>query len=119
VVESVRLAVGEGLYTALNLLVFPGVTDLPAEVDALERLIEETGLQMVHLRNLSLDPRLYLEHLPGKLLDSGEPLGLRRLALRLKRRFPSLDLGYFNRPREDFAEPLVDRLPWMQEALGA
>ncbi len=119
VAESVRAAVGEGLFTALNLLVFPGVTDQPAEVEALERMVEETGLHMVHLRNLSIDPRLYLEHLPAELREGRGAIGLRELAVRLKRRFPTLDLGYFNRPREDFASPRVDELPWAREALGA
>ncbi|MFU8857457.1 MAG: radical SAM protein [Deferrisomatales bacterium] len=119
VVESVRVAVGEGLYTALNLLVFPGVTDQPGEADALERLVEETGLHMVHLRNLSIDPRLYLEHLPPAVREGRGALGLRSLAVRLKRRFPRLDLGYFNRPREDFGSPLVDELGWAREALAA
>ena len=111
------MASGEGLYTALNLLVFPGVTDHPVEVEALERLVAETGLDMVHLRNLSIDPRLYLGHMPKDLLDSGEALGLRNLAVRLKRTFPKLELGYFNRPKEDFAQPRVDELGWAREAL--
>ena len=118
VVESVRVAVGEGLYTALNLLVFPGVTDHPVEVEALERLVGETGLHMVHLRNLSIDPRLYLERVPRDRLEGAEPIGLRNLALRLKRGFPRLDLGYFNRPKEDFGEPLVDRLGWAKDEGG-
>jgi pyruvate-formate lyase-activating enzyme len=116
VVSSLRTAVDEGVYAALNLLVFPGVTDLPAEAEALERLIEETGVRLVHLRNLSIDPRLYLECLPPDALR-GAPIGLRKLALRLKRRFPTLDLGYFNRPREDFGRALVDELPWVREGL--
>jgi len=117
VVESVRVAVGEGLYVALNLLVFPGVTDHPDEVAALEDLVAETGLAMVHLRNLSIDPQLYARHLPAELLDSPAHLGLRTLAQRLKRRFPALDLGYFNRPKEDFAAPRVDELDWARQAL--
>lgn len=118
VVESIRTAVDQGLYTALNLLVFPGLNDLPREAEALEDLIERTGVHLVHLRNLSLDPRLYLEALPLSVF-AGEPLGLRTLALRLKRRFPRLDLGYFNRPKEDFSRPLVDELPWVRDALGS
>jgi pyruvate-formate lyase-activating enzyme len=118
VTESVRVAVGEGLFTALNLLVFPGVTDHPAEADALERFVEETGLHMVHLRNLSIDPRLYLEHLPPGLREGRDATGLRAMAVRLKGRFPGLDLGYFNRPKEDFATPRVDELPWARAVLS-
>lgn len=118
VVESVRVAVGEGLYVALNLLVFPGVTDHPEEVAALEDLIAETGLHMVHLRNLSIDPQFYAQHLPTALLESPAHLGLFTLAQHLKRRFPALDLGYFNRPKEDFGAPRVDELEWAREALA-
>ncbi|HSH69757.1 MAG TPA: radical SAM protein [Deferrisomatales bacterium] len=118
VVESIRVAVGEGLFVALNLLVFPGVTDHPAEVAALEGLIADTGVHMVHLRNLSIDPQLYADHLPAELLSSTDHLGLRTLAIRLKRRFPAVDLGYFNRPREDFSRPRVDELDWARQALA-
>ncbi len=118
VVASVHAAVEEGLYTALNLLVFPGVNDRPEEVDALERLIDATGLHMVHLRNLSIDPALYLGHLPARLRSGAGAIGLRNLAVRLKRRFPRLDLGYFNRPRESFGAPVVDALGWAREAAG-
>ncbi len=118
VTASIRGAVEAGLYTALNLLVFPGVTDLPEEAEALERLIEDTGLHMVHLRNLSIDPRLYLEHLPARVRDRDDAIGLKALAVALKRRFPRLELGYFNRPRELFDTPLVDELPWARAALA-
>lgn len=115
VVESIKASIKEGLYTALNLLVFPGVTDLPVEVEALERLISETNLNMIHLRNLSIDPQLYLDRLPAELLESGEPMGLLTMAKRLKKKFPNLDLGYFNRPKELFDSPLVDELPWVSD----
>jgi MoaA/NifB/PqqE/SkfB family radical SAM enzyme len=105
--ETVRRAVDAGLYTTLNLLIFPGVTDLPEEVEALERLVEKTGLHMVHFRNLSIDPRLYLEHLPPGTGRREDALGIRNLALRLKRKYPKLDLGYFNRPKEFFSKPLT------------
>jgi len=110
VIESIKTATGEGRYTALNLLVFPGLTDLPSEVEALESLIAETGLNMVHFRNLSIDPRLYLEKLPAQHLNSETPLGILNTAKRLKKNFPKLDMGYFNRPKELFETPLVDQL---------
>jgi MoaA/NifB/PqqE/SkfB family radical SAM enzyme len=111
VVESMRRAVDAGLYVSLNYLIFPGVTDLPEEVEALEALVESTGLHMVHFRNLSIDPRLYMDALTREnpeLASRQDAIGIRRAALRLKRRFPRLDIGYFNRPKEDFDEPLTD-----------
>lgn len=105
--ESIGLAVGEGLYTALNYLVFPGVTDLADEFEALCALVERTGLNMVHFRNLSIDPRLYLGALPEDLWRGQRPLGIKKCALALKKRFPGLEIGYFNRPREAFGAPLT------------
>lgn len=106
--ESIKTGVGEGLFVALNLLVFPGVNDLPEEADALMELVNRTGLNMVHLRNLSIDPMLYLGSLDNSIRRRGDAIGIRNLAVRLKSAFPKLDLGYFNRPKEAFAQPLVD-----------
>lgn len=106
--ESVRMASDAGLYVSINLLVFPGISDLPEEVDALFSLVSETKADMVHLRNLSIDPRLYLDSLDPALRKRRDAIGIRNMAIRLKREFPDLDLGYFNRPKEDFKRPLVD-----------
>lgn len=108
VCESLKRATGAGLYVSVNLLVFPGVSDLPEEVDALFGLIEETKVNMIHLRNLSIDPRLYLDSLAPPLRKRRDAIGIRNLAVKLKREFPAIDLGYFNRPKEDFKRPLVD-----------
>lgn len=97
--ESVRRAAAEGLFVALNYLIFPGVTDRAEEVEALERLIEETGLHMVQAKNLCIDPRLYLQTVPP---PRGETLGIAGFLRRLRERFPALDVGYFNRPKERF-----------------
>jgi pyruvate-formate lyase-activating enzyme len=105
--KSIGLSVKEGLYTALNYLIFPGVTDLPEEVDALFELVNSTGLQMVHFRNMSIDPRLYLENLPKEIKEAKGAIGIRNAALKLKREFPRLDIGYFNRPKEEFGAPLT------------
>ena len=99
VVASIRTAVDHGLFTSLNLLVFPGVTDQPAQVEALLELIRTTGIHMVQMRNLSIDPRLYLELFPEA---GGGTVGLRELVRRLEEAFPALEIGYFNRPKERF-----------------
>lgn len=93
--ESVRRAREMGLYTMINLLVFPGISDTQAEVDALEGLIRRTRVHFLHLKNLCIDPQLYQEHLP---LEHTPALGMRCMAETLKSRFPDLELGYFNQP---------------------
>ncbi|PLY02596.1 MAG: radical SAM protein [Desulfuromonas sp.] len=98
VMESVRRARANGLYTMLNYLVFPGVSDQRPEVDALADLVEETGIDMIQMRNLSLDPTVYWEATG----EEGEGIGMRTMLDELKRRIPKLQFGYFNRTKENF-----------------
>jgi pyruvate-formate lyase-activating enzyme len=98
VLESIRRAKKNGLFTMLNYLVFPGVSDREEEVAALETLVEELGVDLIQMRNLSLDPVLYREAMGV----AGEGMGMTAMLDRLKRRVPRLQFGYFNRTRENF-----------------
>ena len=97
--EGLRRAVAEGLFVSLNYLIFPGVTDREEEMEALEALIEGSGLHMVQTKNLCIDPALYLNTVPPA---RGAVIGIAGFLDRLRERFPSLDVGYFNRPKERF-----------------
>ena len=97
VTESLVKAKGKGIYTSINLLVFPGVTDRENEVEGLIRLIQRTRLDLIQMRNLNIDPDLYL-----KAMGKGEGIGISQMIDRLKQEFPSLQFGYFNRTRESF-----------------
>ncbi|MBE3576072.1 MAG: hypothetical protein IMW99_11610, partial [Firmicutes bacterium] len=77
------------------LLVLPGFTDRPEEVEALGDLIAETGLQRVQLRNLNVDPDWLSPLLPPA---EGRPLGVAGLVKALRRRFPRLELGSYTLP---------------------
>jgi pyruvate-formate lyase-activating enzyme len=98
VVESLRLSREMGLYTMVNYLVFPGVSDREAELEALGGVIRETGVQFLHLKNLCIDPQLYLGSMPS---DSSPVLGMRRMASDLTENFPGLSIGYFNQAVRD------------------
>ena len=98
VVASVKLAKERGLFTMINYLVSPGVTDSPAEVEALLRFLGETGVDMLQMRNLSIDPDYYNRQMGA----SGRGVGMYRLLERIKREFPKVQFGYFNRTRERF-----------------
>ncbi len=100
VLAGVRTSVEAGLNTSINLLLFPGVTDREEEVEALLGLIRSTGVHMIQLRNLSIDPELYLSALPEA---RGKLLGISALIALLQREFAGLALGYFNRPKEEFS----------------
>jgi pyruvate-formate lyase-activating enzyme len=99
VMESIRMAKALGCFTAVNLLVLPGVSDRREEVAGLLRLVHETGLDLLQMKNLNIDPRRYLEVLPS---PRSNPVGMRELLRMIRRDTPQVDIGYFNRPKEHF-----------------
>jgi molybdenum cofactor biosynthesis enzyme MoaA len=98
VMDSVRIAKKIGLFTSINYLVFPGYTDREEEVGKLKDLIAETGIDQVQMRNLSLDPSLYLNAVKRPV---GKAIGVKNLLAMLKKEFPFLTIGYFNLPESD------------------
>jgi molybdenum cofactor biosynthesis enzyme MoaA len=102
--ETLRIARDGGLYIALNLLTFPGVTDRSGEVDALERLIAEFGVHQVQTRNLALDPEQYLA-LARQHADRSPSIGIPSMIRRLRRSRPGLMIG-------NFARGLSERPGW-------
>jgi len=98
VLDSVKTAKKIGLFTSINYLVFPGYTDREEEVEKLKALITNTGINQVQMRNLSLDPSLYLHAVRR---PKGRAIGVRNLVGMLKEEFPSLVIGYFNLPAKD------------------
>lgn len=103
VVRSLKVASDNGVHVAINLLIFPGITDLKDEYDGLIRLVRECGIHMIQLRNLNIDPDLYLDAV-GRPEETG--MGIRTFLECLKRDCPDLILGYFNRPRNRFSQKL-------------
>jgi len=95
VVESIFLAREMGLYTMVNYLVFPGVSDREGEITAMTALVQKTGLNFLHLKNLCIDPVLYLDAMPE---ERSHAVGMKRMAEMLKGACPDLELGYFNQP---------------------
>jgi len=105
--ESIRRSKALGLYTTINYLVFPGVTDREEELEALLDLVRETGLDMIQMRNLSIDPELYLSAVPPA---RGKCVGIRTVLRAIRREFPRVEIGYFNRPKELFGTCLCETL---------
>jgi len=98
VLRSVGIARENGRFTMINYLVSPGVSDAPAEVEALLEFVGKSGVDMIQMRNLSIDPELYNREMGV----SGKGVGMYRLLERLKREFPRLQFGYYNRTKENF-----------------
>jgi pyruvate-formate lyase-activating enzyme len=106
VIESIHRAKELGIHMAINLLVFPGVTDREEEVERLISFVRKTEIDMIQMRNLNIDPDLYLQAIgPG----GGEEIGISEMMDMIRKEFPHLILGYFNKTKEAFSHhPLQD-----------
>lgn len=96
VVRSIRLAKKRGIYTALNLLTFPGVTDRQGEMDALCELVGSARVDQVQVRSLAIDPEQYLA-VAERTSAGGTPRGMRTLLGRLRGARRGLVIGNFAR----------------------
>ena len=95
--ESLKRARDAGVYSSINLLSFPGMIDREREVEALIGFVKETGLRLIQLRNLNIDPEVLLPRMPA--LDSmGKALGIRAMIEIIKRELPEVEIGNFTRP---------------------
>lgn len=76
------------------------MSDTEAELAALTDLVTEHKVDFVQLRNLNLDPELYLSvaRKSGALADPARlaSMGFKNFRKRLKKACPWLRFGYFN-----------------------
>ena len=100
VVASIAVAKKHNKFVSINLLVFPGFTDQRQEVKRLCAFIKNMGIDMILMRNLTIDTHYYSNQLRLKAASS---LGMIALIKELRTQFPSLKLGYFNIPKEKFS----------------
>jgi pyruvate-formate lyase-activating enzyme len=94
--EAIRLACRRGVYTAVNLLTFPGVTDQEGEAEELCRLVSRERIDQVQVRSLAIDPDKYLS-VAERHSAGGPRIGLSGLIRRLKRARQGLVIGNFAR----------------------
>jgi pyruvate-formate lyase-activating enzyme len=95
VVESIKFAKSKGVFVSLNLLVYPGLTDGLDEVELLVRYLKETGIDMIQLRNLNIDPDFVEQKIPPALK---EPLGIEGMIRYIEEQVPGIIIGNFSRP---------------------
>jgi pyruvate-formate lyase-activating enzyme len=93
--RSIQIMKANGRFASINYFVLPGFTDQEEEFQALCQFIEQTGLDLIQMRNLNIDPQWVLEHMP-EARKPGRAMGVRNLMTRLGERFPDLRFGYFN-----------------------
>lgn len=101
VTRSLCIAKKAGRFTMINYLISPGVSDAPEEVETLLDFVAKTGVDLIQMRNLSIDPHYYNQAMAVK----GKGIGIYNLLQRLKKEFPGLQFGYYNRTRENFYPP--------------
>ena len=83
-----------GRHVSLNYFVLPGFTDTNDEFNALCELIDTCHPDLIQLRNLNMDPEMYIraiQHQPDEKV-----MGIRHWHAQLNNRFPHLKFGYFN-----------------------
>ncbi len=90
---SIRYALEHGVYVSLNLLYFPGFNDRPEEIASWKDFFREQPIQMIQIRNLNLDPDVFLETMPK---TSGKPLGAKMFIHTIQQAFPSMVIGSFS-----------------------
>lgn len=95
VLKSIRVAKAEGLYVNVNLLVFPGYTDREQEAEGLVRLFNKKGVDVVQMRNLSIDPWWHIREVPR---PKGRAMGIRELIKLFRKELPETRIDYFNTP---------------------
>ena len=98
IIESLKVVNSYGKWSSINYFVFPGMTDMIEEYEALRKLIKETNVSMIQWRNFNIDPDWYLQQIEVK--ETGEFIGIKQLMDLIHEEFPGLKYGYFNPPIE-------------------
>jgi wyosine [tRNA(Phe)-imidazoG37] synthetase (radical SAM superfamily) len=93
---SMRVAREKSVYLALNLLVFPGVTDREEEVERLRALVRRVKVDQVQVRSLAIDPDVYWE-IARDRGGRGRALGVPALVRALRGARKGLVVGNFAR----------------------
>ena len=99
VIRSIEIAKKHNKFVSVNLFVFPGFSDSKEQIKALLAFVKNTGVDMLQMRNLNIDPDFYFETLGCKDFS---PKGISFLVSVLNKEFPRLKIGYFNLPKEKF-----------------
>jgi wyosine [tRNA(Phe)-imidazoG37] synthetase (radical SAM superfamily) len=91
---SLRAMKAGGDYASINLLTLPGVTDEEEELEAIIRLIDDTDIDLIQMRNLNIDPEWYLQAIGYHA--AGRRLGILEMMAKISESHPQMKFGYFN-----------------------
>ncbi len=105
--KSLRYASEQGVYTSINYLIFPGVTDREEEIEAMIEFAKRTKLKLIQMRNLNIDPESYLELIPPA---QGEILGMKQMLEIYREELPDVVIGsYTHVPPQGLARPKLTK----------
>lgn len=90
--KSLRYATDKGVYTSINYLIFPGVTDREEEIEAMIGFAKRSGLRLIQMRNLNIDPESYLELIPKA---QGEIYGMKTMLDIFRQELPDVVIGSY------------------------
>lgn len=90
---SIHYAKKKGCHVSVNMLLFPGLNDQLAEVAAWQAFLQDTGVDMIQLRNLNMDPDELRRELP-EFSEAG--LGIPTMVRQLQEALPALRFGSFS-----------------------
>jgi len=93
--ECIKKAKENRLFVSLNYLYFPGINDTEPELEALVELLNTFRVDFIQMRNLNLDPEIYLQLVVGETENEGR-MGLKNFMKRVRKNCPWLEFGYFN-----------------------
>lgn len=91
---SLRAMKNSGGFVSINLLTLPGLTDEQEELEAIIRLIDDTDIDLIQMRNLNIDPEWYLQGIAYR--PTGRSLGILQMMTRINEAHPQVKFGYFN-----------------------
>ena len=91
--NSIKYALDKNVYVSLNMLYFPGFNDREEELEAWIKFFEELPVQMIQVRNLNIDPDIFLDTMPAKC---DKIVGTRKFLQTLKSKFNNLQIGSFS-----------------------
>ncbi len=90
--KSLRYAADQGVYTSINYLIFPGVTDREEEMEAMIEFVRRTDLKLIQMRNLNIDPEAYLNLIPKA---RGEIYGMKQMLEIFREELPGVVIGSY------------------------
>jgi len=96
--EFLKRSKQAGLFLHINLLIMPGFSDSVNETESFIHFAEALEIDLAQLKNLNLDPELYLREM---VIDSPAQ-GMMNMWNAFKARLPKVKYGYFNLQKERF-----------------